>query len=159
MKINGKRVTVYKDKLGPYDAYYQHGSIVSTISNKYEIKRAFDMEGTHIGIPSRKLHLGRNCLIVAALITCCVLCYMLLNCRTEQAYCVVYAWHEPYLTDNNEVALDISNLSSSDLYISVGGITYTLHKGDTLNSVPFFASEFTILYEYEGCRYEEDIQL
>lgn len=159
MKINGKRITVYKDKLGPYDAYYYHGNIVSTVTDKYTVHRAFDLEGNHIGILSKRLRIGRFLLISAIPIICFLVYFLITYCKPKQAYCVVYSWHAPYITDSGAVALDISNLSSSDLYISVGGNTYTLQTGDTLSSVPFFASEFSILYEYEGCTYKEDIVL
>ena len=60
MKINGVRVTVYRDTKGPFDAYYQHGGIVSYISEKYKVTKAFDYMGEHIGIPKRTFHLGRK---------------------------------------------------------------------------------------------------
>lgn len=159
MKINGVRVTVYRDTKGPFDAYYQHGGIVSYISEKYKVTKAFDYMGEHIGIPKRTFHLGRKLVILFIPVIAALIWAVLRLCTLSTANCVIYRWHAPYINEEGNVSLDIKNISPSDLYINVGNMTYTLHQGDTLNSVPLFAQEFSIKFTYEKCSYTEEVKL
>ena len=157
MKINGTKVTVYKDKLGPYDAFYYKGCMLSEISDKYKVVKAFDYEGDHIGIPVYNFRLGQK------LLYCCIplillAVYMVISlCSSKHEQVFIYREPIPYVNEDGDVVLNITNISRGELYIIVDDVEYVITHGDTLYSVPFFASEFTLTYKYNNAQYEEVI--
>lgn len=160
MKINGTKVTITHDKVGPFDAYYERGCILPIIPNGKHVRRAFDYDGFHIGIVTRNWHIGQKLLIclIPTLVAALVYGYCYLS-DASKVYCIIYRPTEPYRIDSETVGLDITNFSDDTLYIHVDKECYPLDKGDTLSSVPLSSSEFTLILEYRGHTYEEVVKL
>lgn len=160
MKINGKKVSIMRDKLGPYDAYYEKGCMLPILPRGKHVVHAFDYDGAHIGIVSRDWKIGQKLLIclVPLLVAATVLGYCAIADATK-VYCIIYRPSLPYRIDSNSIAINITNFNDDTLYIHVEDKCYPLNKGDTLTSVPFSSSEFTLILEYNGHFYEEEVHV
>lgn len=160
MKVNGKKVSIIRDKLGPYDAYYEKGCMLPAIPKGKKVVRAFDYDGSHIGIVQRDWKIGQALLVclVPILIGLIILGYCTIL-DASKVYCIIYRPTQPYRIDDNTVGINITNFSDSTLYIHVEDECYSLDKGDTLISVPLSSSDFVLILEYNGHFYEEEVHL
>lgn len=160
MKINGKKVSVRRDRLGPFDAYYEKGCMLSTVPYGKHVVRAFDYDGSHIGIISKDWQIGQKLLflMVPVIASAIVFGYLFIVSLTE-AHCIIYRPHAPYRIDASTVSIDITNVSSNTLYITVEDKQYELFNGDTLGSVSISSSSFMLKLEYDGHVYTEGVTL
>ena len=156
MRFNGERVKVYTDKYGPYDGYLYKGCILSSISEKYTVTRAFDYQGAHYGIV-RKYHNMRFkllCLMIPLITATCL--YSAVAYKQSTPYCVISKPPKYILNSNGQVELKITNKSPEPLYIIVNGVEHMLGTNETLFSVPYVSTPFTIVYRYNNFEYEEE---
>lgn len=160
MRVNGKKVHIARDKLGPYDAYYEKGCMLSVIPRGKKVVKAFDYDGAHIGILQKDWKIGQALLtsLVPILVGLIVLGYCTIV-DSSKVYCIIYRPTQPYRIDDNTVGINITNFSDGTLYIHVEDKCYPLDKGDTLISVPLSLSDFVLTLEYNGHFYEEDVHL
>lgn len=160
MKLNGTKVHKRRDKIGPFDAFYERGSMFSDLPKGRCVRKAFDYDGMHIGIVSRDWKIKQKLLILLIpIILCAVALGYFLATNPPKAYCIIYRPTVPYRIDDNTVALNITNFSDDTLYIHVEDKSYTLNKGDTLTSVPLTSSEFILTLEYDNHFYREEVRL
>ena len=159
MRFNGEHIKVYTDKHGPYDGYLHKGCILSNISDKYTVTKAFDYQGAHYGIV-RKYH-NAKFKAICALIPLMIIVSVLLvrNYKNDTVYCVISRPTEFVVNSDGQVELKITNKSPEPLYINVNGVEHMLGTNETLFSVPYVSTPFTILYTYKGHVYEEEVTI
>ena len=159
MKINGKRVKPYRDKHGPYDAYWEKGCFISYIPKGTKVTKAFDYEGEHYGVISHDYNIKSALLFLCIPILILGVLAVVYLAPARNVECIVYRPSYPYRIDDTTVGLNITNMSEAPLYITIEDMRYTVNKGDTLDSVSLSSSNFTMVFEYENYRYSEVISL
>ena len=159
MKVNGKRVKTYRDKLGPFDSYWDHGCIISYKPNGYKVTKAFDYNGDHFGILKRDHNIRGKLLYLCIPLIIGLTLFLFNVLKPSSESCVIYRPTSPYRIDSNTVGLEITNISDAPLYITIEDTRYTVNKGDTLKSVSLSSSSFTIIFEYKNHYYKEVVNL
>lgn len=149
MRFNGTRVSLYRDKLGPYDGYCKGGCLYSTLGKHQTVSYAFDYDGQHIGVIRRKLYAKAwiCCLMIALLVS--VGTYTAVTYDGTEGTVVLYMPIEPTAVNGDTLQLEITNLMEESTYITVGNDVFEILPGDTLKSVPLisYVSEIVITYK------------
>lgn len=158
MKFNNKRVTVYRDRKGPYDGYYKHGSIYATLNKHQTVSYAFDYDGMHYGIIRHKTHIKIISLFTLFIALIAMFIYYVTTYKTNSERLIVYMPHAPTVINNDTLLIEITNLMPESAYITVGEETYEITAGDTLVSIPYFSSIKHITITYNGYSCTEDIE-
>ena len=155
MKVNGKRRSVYKDKIGPYDGYYSHGNIYDECPEHYKVVRAFDMDGDHIGILRHKFPKSIIFLLVLTILVGAIMIgYISIYPHSESI--IIYKASSYLLDDEGCIHLKIKNMNIDDLYIIIGEDVYTVSSNQYIEKLPLNGNT-KIYFKYHNAMSVEEI--
>lgn len=156
MKVNGTRYKVYTERLGPYDAYYYKGNFVTELPTNSKVKKAFDMDGDHIGIVRHHIPV-QFWLVTLLLILICGIGCVVYFLQPVHADCIVYMPEKPHRIDATTISLKIKNKNPNPLYIIVGDVKYQLEPDAYIDTVEDTGSTEIILM-YADLYYVEALE-
>ena len=159
MKFNGDKVKVYKDKVGPYDSYYYKGCLLSTITTKQTVSKAFDYKGEHIGIVRRYHNASMKSLCLTVLCIVVLIISALVLIKPEATYCIISRPERFVYAANGDVLLKITNKNPNELHIQVNGEEHLVGSNETLYSVPYCSSPLTVVYTYNNHSFTEEVEI